>query len=77
MKITDERKENMKEYGALSRGDVFIHDEHVYIKTYTINVDDDEENTYNATDLEDGDLTYFANEDLVEPLDDIELIIRG
>lgn len=76
MKITDERKENMKEYGALSRGDVFKHDENVYIKTYTINVDDAEENTYNATDLEDGNLTYFANGDLVEPLN-AELIIRG
>jgi hypothetical protein len=74
MKITDERKENMKAYGVLHRGDLFVHNRNVYIKIYDVN--DEEEDTFNAVNLENGDLIYFANEDVVE-LHDAELIIRG
>lgn len=71
VKLNDSKKST--EFVELQRGDTFLHNDYVYIKTDTICIDQD--TTYNAVCITDGDFGCFHSQDKVVEVD-IEGVIK-
>lgn len=73
MKIVNETNRN-KNFGALKEGDVFIADGCTFLKITEVTESDDD--SFNAVQLINGELTYFYCGDKVEFFPDAFLTVK-
>lgn len=73
MKIVNETN-RIRHFGTLEEGSVFIADECIFLKITEVNECD--EDTFNAVMLIDGELTYFSASDKVEFFPDAFLTVK-
>lgn len=73
MKITDKKSSMKPKFGNVLEGDCFIYESTVYLKTEEIT--DEIGDMINVINLENGALGWFANGEIVEPVE-AELLIK-
>lgn len=70
-RIIDNRTHTTPIFEDIQRGDVFFQDDILYMKIPAIS--DECCDDYNAVRLDDGDLCYFDDGEIIEPINEIEI----